>query len=744
MKYALLEEAGDLKTGTILSEAEASCQVELDSGRRVKAKLAQVLLRFDAPASRALLPAAQSLADGMELDFLWECAPKAEFGFEEFASDYFGSRPDAVQSAGLLIKLQSAPIYFQRRGKGRYQPAPMETIQLALAAVERRKAQEAQVQAWCEQMQAGVLPDVIGQQALSLITRPDKMSLEFKAFDKAMQALKVSGEKLLLQLGAFTSPRAIHQARFELEHFPKGTGFAPPLLGPQAEKRPQPPAPAGKAEAAPKAGLAGLGQLAGLAQLKQLVKGPARALDLSPAAPFSIDDSTTTEIDDCLSVQTLSDGRYRIGVHIAAPGWGIEHDSPLDRAARERMSTVYMPGEKITMLPAEAVARYSLDAGRQVPALSLYADLDESGCKVMACHSQLEMIQVAANLRHDQLDGVVTEEALESPASEAGLALAQALPQAPALQVLWRLTLALCAERERVRGKPEPRFRTDFSFYVEGETVRIVQRRRDAPLDRIVAELMILANSRWGRVLADHKTAGLYRSQQAGRVRMSTHALPHEGLGVAQYMWSTSPLRRYVDLVNQRQLLAALRDTPAPYAPRDPGLFAVLSGFDVKYGAYADIQDRMERYWCLRWLQQSPGRRVYEAVRVRDETVRLTEAPLYFRMSGLPDMAPGRRFEVEILETDLLELSVGARFVRLAQGAEVVEVAEEEVLEAEVEAASEPAADALIADDLAMTEQAPDPLAEPAGDAAAALASGVASGVAPEAAPETGTPRAAA
>jgi exoribonuclease II len=732
MKYALLEEAGELKTGTMLSEAESSYQIELDTGRRVKVKAQQVYLRFEQPESRALLPQALALAESMELDFLWECAPKEEFGFAAFAEDYYGGKPSSVQSAALLIKLQSAPIYFQRRGKGQFLPAPIETIRMALVAVEKRKALEAQVNDWAGQLVAGVLPETIGQQALRLITRPDKMSLEFKAFDKALQELKTTPEKLLLKLGAFSSAHAIHHARFELDLFPKGLTFPAHLIHRDAEKSPKSeasaagqsaPAGAGKSKSdqgssvkgnglSSLGGLAGLGQLAGLAQLKQLVKGPEKALELSKALPFSIDDSSTTEIDDCLSVQTLADGRYRVGVHIAAPACTIEHDSPLDKAARERMSTVYMPGEKITMMPTEVVARYSLDAGREVPALSIYVDLDEAGQAVVASESRLELIKVWANLRHDQLDSLVNEEALDSPASAAGQAL-ESLPQASALRVLWKLTLAQCLEREKIRGKPEARFRTDFSFYVENDFVRIIQRRRDAPLDRIVAELMILANSRWGKLLAEHKTAGLYRSQQGGRVRMSTHALPHEGLGVAQYMWCTSPLRRYVDLVNQRQLVAVLREQPAPYGARDPALFAILSGFDARYGAYSDIQDRMERYWCLRWLEQEAAkpeapRRNFEAVCVREETVRLAEAPLYFRITGLHAMAPGRRFEVEIVETDLLELTVHGRFVKLLQGEVVVEEAEEEI---STEIIAEDATD-LAASDATLGEEAVSPSAQ--------------------------------
>jgi exoribonuclease-2 len=268
----------------------------------------------------------------------------------------------------------------------------------------------------------------------------------------------------------------------------------------------------------------------------------------------------------------------------------------------------------------------------------------------------VDRVRVAANLRHDQLDETVTEETLEGDAP---------LPWGDALRALWRLTLALSAERDRVRGKPEPRFKTDFSFRVDGDRVEILQRRRDAPLDRIVAEMMILANSAWGRLLADHGAPGIYRSQQMGRTRMGTHALPHQGLGVAQYAWSSSPLRRYVDLTNQSQLVAVLAGEKPRYASNDAELFSIVSAFEAKYSAYADFQQRMERYWCLRWLDQQGLTRV-EAVVVRDDLMRLAQAPLYFRLAGAPQLPPGRRIVVDVLSRDEVDLSIEARFVDLA------------------------------------------------------------------------------
>ena len=95
--------------------------------------------------------------------------------------------------------------------------------------------------------------------------------------------------------------------------------------------------------------------------------------------------------------------------------------------------------------------------------------------------------------------------------------------------------------------------------------MRIVPRKRGAPLDKLVSELMILVNSSWGELLAERDIAAIYRVQSTGKVRLSVHAEPHEGLGVRCYAWMSSPLRRYVDLLNQWQLIAALQGRRPPF-----------------------------------------------------------------------------------------------------------------------------------------------------------------------------------
>jgi exoribonuclease-2 len=148
---------------------------------------------------------------------------------------------------------------------------------------------------------------------------------------------------------------------------------------------------------------------------------------------------------------------------------------------------------------------------------------------------------------------------------------------------------------------------------------------------------------------------------------MSTQALPHEAIGVPQYAWSTSPLRRYVDLVNQWQLIAAVEHgvsarLVAPFKPRDADLFAIIGAFDAQYAAWAEFQSAMERYWCLRWLKQHGVTRTVAHV-LRDDLVRFANAPLVTRVGGMPELERGTAVEIDILGMDELSLELDCRYL---------------------------------------------------------------------------------
>ena len=628
----LFEEEGSFKAATILADNDTSLQVEMPSGKRSKIKAASVLLRFAAPSASQLLEQAAPLASDIEAEFLWECVSDGEFSFLDFARDYHGREPTPVEATAVLLALHAAPVYFHRKGKGRFRKAPADILAAALASLEKKRQQALAIEGWISELKESRLPSEIGALTDALLYAPDRNKPETKAFETACAETGLTAAQLLFKCGAIKSAYHLHYKRFLHEQFPKGVGF-----------------PALEAPGLP----------------SDLPRADVRA--------FSIDDAHTTEIDDALSVVRLPGIGSRIGIHIAAPGLAIAHGSPLDGVARARLSTVYMPGNKITMLPDAVVQNYTLAGGVDCPAVSLYLTVNES-LEIVSHESRLEMVHIAANLRHHEVEPWFNAETIGGP-----------LPDQPfkdELLHLWHFANA-CEGR---RGKPSAvQGVNDYNFAIHGDladpdacTVEISERKRGSPLDKLVAELMIVANSTWGGLLAERNIACLYRAQTQGKVRMTTSPLPHEGLGVPQYAWMTSPLRRYCDLVNQWQLIACLKGETPAFAQKSAELFAAMRDFELTYGAYADFQRVMERYWCLRWLQQHGVSEIDATVR-REQLVKLDHLPLMLRVPSLPtDLQPGQRVHLAIEACDLLAPEVSCRFISLLGDGNAAEAVEED------------------------------------------------------------------
>jgi exoribonuclease II len=610
--HVFFEDDGAFKAGTVLADNDTSLQVEAISGKRLKIKAANVLLRFDGPAPSLMLADAQAMAAGIEPDFLWEVSGDAEFGFADLAKEYYGRAPAPGEAAALALVLHASPMHFYKKGKGRYKAAPVEALQAARAGAERKRREAEEVSGYATELLAHRLPPAFRDKLPMLLYKPDKLALETRALTAACDTARTHPLALLAACGAVPSTHEYHFNRFLFEAFPRGTGF-PPV----ADLPPKPELP------------------------------------LAAVRAFSIDDASTTEIDDAFSVRALANGNLEIGIHIAAPALSIARGAPLDAVARARLSTVYMPGRKITMLPDAVIGRFTLAAGTEPAALSLYVETTQDG-SVVRQSTRAERVPIAANLRLDAISECFAAEA--SPSD----------PEwSDELRALWRLARKL----EQARGKADIS-RVDYNFIVDWDVppdgrVTILPRPRGSPLDKLVAELMIHVNSSWGKLLVDAGVPGLYRTQQTGKVRMSTKPEPHQGLGVAQYLWASSPLRRYSDLVNQRQLLATLDGAAPAYNEGDAELFAIMTDFELTYSQYAELQDRMEHYWCLRWLEQEKVAES-EATVVRDNLVRFDGIPLYVRAPDLPALTPGTRVRIGVGRIDLLAATVEARFIATA------------------------------------------------------------------------------
>ena len=648
--YALFEDAGKFQTGRILSEAESSAQIELESGKRLKAKSANILLKFDKPSPNVLMAEAAALSATIELDLAWEFAPSDEFSFQELAQEYFSDNATLTEQTAALISLFQAPHYFRRSGKGKFKKASADVLQQALAAIEKKKLIQQQIEAWALALGEGSCPEPIAAQLYKILFKPDKNAAEYKAVVEASRATHLAPLALLQKAGAITSAYEFHWQRFLFDNFPKGIGF-PALEAP-------------------------------------VIKN---TLPTSTAQAYSIDDSQTTEIDDALSVQGLGTGEVVVGIHIAAPALALTPGHAIDQIARQRLSTVYMPGNKITMLPDHVVQTYTLQEGRDCPAVSLYLRVDESTLDILGSETRVEQVFIAANLRHDMLDDVVTEAWLANPATE--LPAGKDIPQMPHAQLafLYRLAQQRKAQREVVRGKPENFNRPDYNFRVitlddqtpkGDERVEISQRHRGAPLDLMVAEAMILANSTWGQWLSDLGVPGIYRSQASllpgVKVRMGTKALPHAGIGVPCYAWSTSPLRRYTDLVNQWQIIACAQHgntaaLAAPFKPKDVDLFSIISAFEAAYSSYNGYQSSMERFWTLQYLQQNAVEEVeatvFKSFEGEPPMARADNLPLVLPVIGSGNLARGTRVLLRISGIDNISLDVHGQFIEVLQDA---------------------------------------------------------------------------
>jgi len=648
--HLLYEEGGDIKVATVQSasgtgDAE-SWQATSLSGKKIKLKAKEVWLRFEKPEPQDLMDQASILSKEIDLQFLWDCAPDEEFGLVDVAQEYFGAQASISQETALAIALQGAPVFFRRKGRGRFQRAPLEQLQAGLVALDRKQKELEQQAAWQAELVSGIFPQDLKSQANQLLFSPDKNTSAYKALIAACTECGESPAQLLIRCGAIDSPLQYHQNMFLKTHFPHGSAHH-----------------------------------AGLAVDQAILDTAIAELPMADVVAFSIDDSGTTEIDDALSVTPLAEGGHRIGIHIAAPGLIITKDDALDQVARTRMSTVYFPGDKITMLPDAVIQQFSLEEGAARPALSLYVDIDAVGVMDKeTLQLRAEMIPMGSNLRLENLEHLVTEESLIDESAH--------YPYRQELSILWTAAKLLHAGRQEQRetnglraeqlGILDPQaLARDFHFQIQdvdgAQRVEITPRQRGSILDTIVAEWMIYCNSASGRLLADHGIPGLFRTQKGWgplRTRMQTTPGPHEGLGLDYYAWCTSPLRRYSDLVNQWQLIAIAKHgiaakMVAPFPPRDAALMGIAADFEACYSAYGEYQDRLEKYWCLRWMTQDEIPKQVFVRHLKEGMSRVEPIPLHLPVPELATHPRMTRAEVSIADVDLLQLTAGVRILQI-------------------------------------------------------------------------------
>lgn len=610
------EESGQFKVATVIQKNDTNYQADTQHGKRVKIKANHVFLEFSGSLDD-FLNQAQALAKEVDIPLLWEAVGTEEFTAQTAANEYFSTNHTPQQLAATLMALYAAPVYFYKKTKGVFKAATAEVLQQALAAVERKKQQEAQMQAWIEELSSGNLPQEIANDLAKILHAPDKQALTYKAFRKAADACKMSDYELAKYIGGIHSMPQYLLQQFECKYFPKGIDFPDIAIPPLAEDLP-------------------------------IAEG---------VLAFSIDDSSTTEIDDALSVQDF--GNYkRVGIHIAAPSLSIETNSTIEKVIFDRQSTVYFPSNKITMLPENWVKQFSLDKGDLRPAYSMYFNVSEDW-QLSEPESRIEMVNIVDNLRIEEIEPFFNSYTDNIQITE------PKFPHHQQCSYLLQLAYQLQQQRDRLEDPNQPKkYDYGIAFDEQGK-VLITTRERGSPIDTLVSEMMILANTSWAKMLHDKQVSGIFRVQPSGRVRMSTHSEPHIGMNVLHYGWFTSPLRRACDYINQKQLQSILNQTSPRFTQNDGDLFAILSQFEACYQAYHDFQDMMEQYWSLVWIEQENIKELKATV-LKEDLVRIDGLPLIAKVTGIPiEIMPKTKIQVTVSEVDSEKQFIALRYIKV-------------------------------------------------------------------------------
>ena len=334
-------------------------------------------------------------------------------------------------------------------------------------------------------------------------------------------------------------------------------------------------------------------------------------LDLTHLKVCTIDDESTTEIDDGLSVEYLSDGKKKIWIHIADPTRIVDPGDELDLEARRRSTSLYLPTGMVPMFPPElATGPMSLVQGRICSALSFGVILDEAGgIEEYEIHPSL--IKPTYRLTYDDVDEML-QLGVQNEPEIADLA------QSSYLRRNWR----------KSQGSIQIKMPESIIKVKDNEEVTI-ELIDSSPSRQLVAEMMILAGQIGGKYGTEHSLPLPYRGQPqpelpseeellrlpAGPARfcalrscmprseMSMSPIRHASLGLESYVQVTSPIRRYTDLLSHFQIKAHLRGEELPFS-REELQEIVYSVSSSSYEATL-VERQTNRYWGLEFLRRN-------------------------------------------------------------------------------------------------------------------------------------------
>jgi exoribonuclease II len=615
-----------LRAGLALREQATSVIVADANGHERAVSRELVLVRHpDCRATRETLAAVLGALDQerarlkseLDLNLLWEVVREHGRGYsaEELAELFFG-RPSAIGAAVMLEALLADRLFFVRRH--------LEFVARSAEQVDRLRVQYDKIRLRSESgrrtrslireiLEGGTLPSAEAAPLVAELTNylqnPFTRSRELTA-------------TLADAVADITPAEAAYEILERLGAPPPGARFV--LIG----------------------GIRTGFNEAALAEA-QAVTAPARA-DAEDACAITIDDEETVEVDDALSCEMLEDGTVRVRIHIALVADFVAKGGPMDLEAAQRSATVYLPEATIRMLPERiSTDAASLMATHDRPVLTTEVRLSAAGeligYSIYPCR-----LRVAARLSYDEADQLLS--ASDDGADDWRIAVLRGLNDAAAkLRDRRRLAGAILVQRH------EPKIRV-----ADGKIdLKIID--NGSPSRQLVAEFMVLSNFVMARFTSERRIPMVYRVQAGAtaefsgqRPHLSLHPEFHAGVGLDCYVQASSPIRRYMDLVLQRQLLGALAEQVSPaYSAEE--LLSVLADAEIAEAEGRELERKAKRYWLLRYLQAHPADATLEATVLRDgASAELDAYAVRGALRGAPNLASRRRILVRISRVDPL------------------------------------------------------------------------------------------
>ena len=602
------------------------------------------------------------IASEVDIAELWEVVSDEQvaYSFDDLTELYWGAGASPAQQVALLLCFDRDSLYFED-GKAGFTPRSPTAVEETLARRKRQAQQAAEADDLVVCLEKGDLPPALTPHQQMLI---DSMR-EYAVFgDDYTRSALVKGLLNKMQRKAGN----LQRLSFD-------------LLVACGQFAPDEPLELVRDDITDAFSEEALAAAEAVNQVELL--DDSNRLDLTALPTITIDDADTQDRDDALSLERIdgeSEGIHRLGVHITDAGALIPQSSVLDKVADLRMASLYIPDRKIPMLPtAVSHDKGSLEVGERRAALSLLTDINADG-EILRFDVKPSVIASDAPLSYDEANAAISD------ASHAHHDI---------LASLHALTEALKSRREAAGAVGIDRAELLIKV-VSSDDVEIKVVQRNSLAREMVAECMVLCNSLLATFCRDNDIPAAYRSQSApdltglgadlppgvqigedGPLRQylmlrrfapaqsGTTAAPHGGLGVPAYIQATSPLRRYPDMVMQRQITHYLSAGEPLYSVEE--ITGVAGRADVQLRAMGKLEDERRRYWLLKFFKLRMDRTpededavLFKAVVLENQPRRsamleLADYPFRAR-ARLPDaILPGETVTMRLHSVDLWE-----------------------------------------------------------------------------------------